>query len=89
MAHLGARAFEEIGGEVVQTTRLSEIGLIRGRMPVWWILAVRTQLSSQELRTPPTAKENFKKIPCPVAYWVSEAILKAFESWCIALWGTQ
>ena len=88
MAHLGARAFEEIGGEVVQTTSF----IIR-RTHV-------TDYTGEYCRlTEPTSQQgkedmflsgenryaavqsNFSKIPgSPVAYWVSRAIYDIFET---------
>ena len=84
MAHLGARAFEEIGGEVVQTTsfvlRTSDIkdykaNFIRLVDFNSQILKQEAFLTHQNMHT--AIKENFSKIPgSPIAYWVSE---KAFE----------
>ena len=90
MAHLGARAFEEIGGEVVQTTSFV---LRRPYRPGYrGVYARLVDYPSQQAKEeafldtdhcpPYTADQaNFTKIPgAPVAYWVSENFIKAFES---------
>lgn len=79
MAHLGARAFDEIGGEVVQTTAFvnynSHIKDYKGTyarlVDVNGENEKKEKFLSGECRY--TAKqENFSKIPgAPVAYWVS------------------
>lgn len=87
MAHLGSRAFEEIGGEVVQTTAfvLSKRNTTNFKATYVRLVDYNSQqakeeafLSGSERYT--AKKENFVKIPGrPVAYWVSEAMIKAFE----------
>ena len=87
MAHLGARAFEEIGGEVVQTTAfvLSKRIIINFEATYVRLVDFNSQhakedayLSGDNRYT--ANKGNFQKIPgCPVAYWASDALLKAFE----------
>ena len=80
MAHLGARAFEEIGGEVVQTTsfilRKSNINEYGGTY-----CRLVEQNSQQEKERMYLSGNNryiakqseFEKVPeAPVAYWVSE-----------------
>ena len=87
MAHLGARAFDEIGGEVVQTTsfviRKNNLKEYKG---VYCRLIEPTSENekkemflSEENRF--TAKqENFSKIPGkPIAYWVSDNIANIFN----------
>ena len=87
MAHLGARAFEEIGGEVVQTTsfvrcanhvegykgtycRLIEPNSQQGKEDMF--LAEENRYTANQ--------DDFAKIPgSPVAYWVSEMLLKDFD----------
>jgi len=87
MAHLGARAFEEIGGEVVQT---SSFVLLNSNIEDFEGTYIRlVDYNSQQAKEEAflagsdryiTKKESFKNIPsCPVAYWVSHAILKSFE----------
>ncbi len=86
MAHLGPRAFEEIGGEVVQTTsfvlRNSHIADYKGAY--CRLIEPTTQqgkedmfLSSQNRYT--AQQSNFSKIPgSPVAYWLSEKAVSAY-----------
>lgn len=88
MAHLGARAFDEIGGEVVQTTAFVDCGRRFENHYGTYVRLVdivgenekRDLFLSGEKRF--TAKqENFSKIPgMPVAYWVSENFVRAFEN---------
>ena len=88
MAHLGARAFEEIGGEVVQTTAfvLSKRNTENYMATYVRLVDYNSQQSKQdaylvESDRHAAKKENFAKIPgCPVAYWVSEDLLLAFEN---------
>lgn len=87
MAHLGARAFDEIGGEVVQTTAFVSCGRRVADFKGTYVRLVdivgewekETAYRSGNHRY--TAKqENFSKIPgSPVAYWVSENFVRAFE----------
>lgn len=79
MAHLGARAFPEISGEVVQTTAFVMQGQhINGFKPVFFRL-VDTGQDQKELelrsglnRFDSTIQDDFKKIPgSPIAYWVN------------------
>ncbi len=88
MAHLGARAFDEIGGEVVQTTAFVECGRKISDFAGKYVRLVdivgenekRELFLSGEKRH--TAKqENFSKIPgMPVAYWLSDAIYRLYEN---------
>lgn len=86
MAHLGARAFDEIGGEVVQTTAFVMTGHIKDYKGTYTRLVdtvgeneKRDLFLSGEKRFA-AKQENFSKIPgSPVAYWVSEAFVKTFE----------
>jgi len=86
MAHLGARAFEEIGGEVVQVT-----AFVRGKEHIKGYNGTYCRLieptSQQGKEDMFLAKENrysavqdnFGKIPGePVAYWVSKNLLNTF-----------
>jgi type II restriction/modification system DNA methylase subunit YeeA len=86
MAHLGARAFGSISGEVVQATAfvLRNESLADYR-PVFFRLLEggedekRLALASGENRFDATRQHEFKKIPgSPVAYWVSETVRDAF-----------
>lgn len=87
MAHLGARAFDEIGGEVVQTTAFVSCGKRVADFKGTYVRLVdivgewekEAEYRSGNHRY--TAKqENFSKIPgSPVAYWVSENLLNCFD----------
>ena len=95
MAHLGARAFEEIGGEVVQTTsfviRKSHIAdykgeycrLIEPTSQQWkedMFLAGENRYAADQ--------SNFSKIPgSPVAYWVSKNFIKCFDAKRVSFYG--
>ena len=82
MAHLGARAFGSISGEVVQTTAcVLQNRSPQGYKPVFFRLLdggeveKSTALANGEKRFDTTAQDEFKKIPgSPVAYWVSDEI---------------
>lgn len=86
MAHLGPRAFEEIGGEVVQTTsfviRKSNNKGYKGTY--CRLIEPTTQQGKEEMflvgeNRYYAEQENFAKIPgSPVAYWVSEKVLKCY-----------
>jgi type II restriction/modification system DNA methylase subunit YeeA len=88
MAHLGARAFAEISGEVVQTTAfvLQEQHL-SGFKPAFFRLVddqeseKETALRTNQNRFDATVQDDFKKIPgSPVAYWVSEKVRNIFAT---------
>lgn len=88
MAHLGARAFEEIGGEVVQTTtfvvRKSALETYLGKY-----IRLVNATSEQEKEKDFFIGENayiasmakIKKIPDLIyAYWLSDAVMNLLES---------
>lgn len=87
MAHLGARAFDEIGGEVVQTTAFvtlnSCIENYKGtykRLVDFAGEAEKEAAFADEKNTYYAQQENFAKIPgMPVAYWVSENFIHSFK----------
>lgn len=87
MAHLGARAFDEIGGEVVQTTAFVMTGHIKDYKGTYARLVdtvgeneKRDLFLSGDKRFA-AKQENFSKIPgMPVAYWVSENFIRVFEN---------
>ncbi|MFC2582770.1 MAG: BREX-1 system adenine-specific DNA-methyltransferase PglX [Lachnoanaerobaculum saburreum] len=87
MAHLGARAFEEIGGEVVQVTAFIRcIEHIKGYRGTYCRLIEPTSQQGKEKMFLDgenryiTVQDNFKKIPGePVAYWVSKNFIDAFS----------
>ena len=88
MVHLGARAFEDIGGEVVQT-----VSFVLNNSSAFSYMGTYCRLiepsTQQGKECMFLAKENrffahqnsFCKIPGePIAYWVSAAVISAFES---------
>lgn len=86
MAHLGARAFEDIGGEVVQTTSfiLENVHVRDYQSSYKRLVDYNSQdgkeneyLSEKNLYV--SSSENFSKIPgSPIAYWVSDAFVSNF-----------
>ena len=88
MAHLGARAFEEIGGEVVQTTSFVRVRThIDNYKGVYCrLIEPTTQQGKEDMflaceNRYIANQDNFAKIPgSPVAYWVSENWFRVFES---------
>ena len=88
MAHLGARAFEEIGGEVVQTTsfvlRNNHTKNYKGTY--CRLIDPTTQSGKEEMflageNRYQAVQSNFSKIPgSPVAYWVTDRLLNAFNN---------
>lgn len=87
MAHLGARGFDEIGGEVVQTTSfVMRSSHTKGYKGTYCRLldgesekAKAEMFVSGENRYV-AAQDNFSKIPgSPVAYWVSNQFIMTFE----------
>lgn len=88
MAHLGARGFDEIGGEVVQTTSfVMRSSHTKGYKGTYCRLidgdsekAKAEMFVSGENRYV-AEQDNFSKIPgSPVAYWVSDNFLRAFDN---------
>jgi len=87
MAHLGPRAFEEIGGEVVQTASFVFRNVhIQNYVSTYSRLVdANSQQAKEELylshSTLYRKKQNaFSVIPgMPVAYWLSDAMLRVFE----------
>ena len=87
MAHLGARAFEEIGGEVVQTTsfviRKSHIADYKGEY--CRLIEPTSQQGKEDMflageNRYAADQSNFSKIPgSPVAYWISRTMSEAFS----------
>lgn len=88
MAHLGARAFSQISGEVVQTIAwIIRNQHINKYQPTFYRLVDGNEeekqkaLLNRENEFAASAQDDFKKIPgSPIAYWVSEKIRKAFEN---------
>ena len=87
MAHLGARAFEEIGGEVVQTTAFIQraSNIIDYSGAYCRLVNATTQKEKEELylkkNTIFNAKQtDFENVPgSPVAYWTSAEVFKLFS----------
>lgn len=89
MAHLGPRAFDSIGGEVVSTTAfvinkgMSEklgtfVDLREGNSESEKSALLIQDKYSKSYRS---KVEDFKKIPCsPIAYWANDSVLKAFST---------
>lgn len=86
MVHLGARAFEEINGEVVQTTSfVMRRSRVKGYQGTYCrLVEPTTQQGKEDMflsgeNRYAAQQDNFSKIPgLPVAYWVSEKMLYAF-----------
>lgn len=86
MAHLGARAFEEIGGEVVQTTSFvrcrTHIDDYKGTY--CRLIEPTTQQGKEDMFLAGENRyfanqDNFAKIPgMPITYWISSELLHAF-----------
>lgn len=87
MAHLGARAFSQISGEVVQTTSWIILNRhIKSYQPTFYRLIEGNEedkkqaLLARKFEYSEARQEDFKKIPgSPIAYWASESVLKAFS----------
>lgn len=87
MAHLGARAFEDIGGEVVQTTAFvfDNANIKNYQSNFKRLVAYSSQDAKEEeylkdanLYT--SSATNFSKIPgSPIAYWVSDNFVSNFS----------
>ncbi|MDD3813567.1 MAG: BREX-1 system adenine-specific DNA-methyltransferase PglX [Desulfocapsaceae bacterium] len=92
MAHLGARAFDSIGGEVVSTTAFvlenaniqeyegSYLRLVENNSEAEKEAAIREAISNRDCGWFYTASTlDFKKIPgSPIAYWVNDKIRDVF-----------
>ncbi|EFA6053618.1 BREX-1 system adenine-specific DNA-methyltransferase PglX, partial [Escherichia coli] len=86
MAHLGARAFSQISGEVVQTTAwIIQNKHINHYQPTFYRLIDGNEeekqkaLLNRENEFAATAQDDFKKIPgSPLAYWVSQTVRDSF-----------
>ena len=88
MAHLGARAFEEIGGEVVQTTAfvrcVNHIDSYKGTY--CRLIEPTSQQGKEEMfltgeKRYIVNQDNFRMIPGnPVAYWVSDNFIENYKN---------
>ena len=85
MAHLGARAFEEIGGEVVQTTSfvIRNCSLKKYKGTYCRLVEANTQQGKEEqflagANRYYSKQANYESIPeSPIAYWISSNVLDA------------
>lgn len=88
MAHLGARAFDDIGGEVVQTTAFVHCANhVEGYKGTYCrLIAPTSQQGKEEMflageNRYVANQDDFGKIPgSPVAYWVSRKVLTIYEN---------
>ena len=90
MVHLGARAFSQISGEVVQTTAwtIQKEHLSQYQPTFFRLIDGKNEeekqkaLLNRENEFSVTAQDEFKKIPgSPVAYWLNESELRVFTDY--------
>jgi hypothetical protein len=87
MAHLGPRAFAEIGGEIVQVTafvmchcEVSEYGAIYKRLIEGAEAEKIHALTTNAALTYVAKQSDFRSIPGqPIAYWISERMRQCFQ----------
>ncbi len=87
MAHLGARSFDEISGEVVQTTSfvMANRKLHNYISTYCRLLDGNNESAKEELFIEGKSRyfvseDNFQKIPgTPIAYWISDRFVEMFE----------
>ncbi len=101
MLHLGPRAFEEIGGEVVQSTAFiilkSKLNDYKGsyiRLIDFGNANEKEIKVLEAIENPKcgyyyeTSQDNFELIPgSPIAYWASENIYRAFQAKVLSKYG--
>ena len=88
MAHLGTRAFEEIGGEVVQTTSfvIQKNYIIAYKGNYHRLVNAKSQIAKENMfldgqNSYISCQDNFWKIPGePIAYWFTEKLINAFDA---------
>ncbi|MCS0321280.1 BREX-1 system adenine-specific DNA-methyltransferase PglX [Vibrio diabolicus] len=88
MAHLGARAFGQISGEVVQTTAwvLSKRHVNSFKPSFFRLIEGNEENKKQTLRAKKnifttTKQDDFKKVPgSPIAYWISSQLRNVFQN---------
>lgn len=88
MVHLGARAFEEIGGEVVQTTSfVLRKSHVKGYKGIYCrLIEPNTQQGKEEMflsgeNRYAARQDDFARIPgAPVAYWEPASVFAVFDS---------
>lgn len=92
MLHLGPRAFEEIGGEVVQSTVFVLRNVVVPNTKGVYLRLNEERVASEKKEKVKTAVQNlsvsyrylfnqeeFRNIPgSPIAYWLTENLIKAF-----------
>ena len=87
MAHLGARGFDEIGGEVVQTTSfVMRSSHTKGYKGTYCRLIdgdsekAKAEMLSRGDNKYAVAQNEFEEIPgAPIAYWISNAVSEAYQ----------
>lgn len=87
MAHLGARAFSTISGEVVTVTAFSFLNNHIGKYKPYFLRLIncneeekRQGIINKTNAFSHTIHDDFKKIPgSPIAYWVSDKVREVFE----------
>lgn len=87
MAHLGPRAFEEISGEVVQTTVFvfRKCDIVNYKSSYFRLIEYQSQGAKESALLAKSnhyisAKNSFQVMPgMPIAYWASPSILKVFS----------
>lgn len=87
MLHLGARAFEEIGGEVVQTTAFTirKVNMSRFNGTYARLISPNTQSGKEEMFLRKdniyiSIQDSFDKIPgTPIAYWWGNSVYACFS----------
>ena len=88
MAHLGAHAFDEIGGEVVQTSafvlsarKISDYAGTYKRLLDGTSEKEKESEFFDDSLNYYASEDDFKKIPSmPIGYWLSEPLLKCFDN---------
>lgn len=88
MAHLGARAFEEIGGEVVQTTSfvMRQNHILNYKGTYCRLIDPTSQRGKEDMflageKRYESSQDNFLKIPSsPIAYWISKTMFLMFKN---------
>lgn len=100
MLHLGPRTFDELSGEVVQNTAFVVANHCVNQSGSYFRLVECKSCADKEqmflhydeqgakIYYPNVPQINFEKIPgCPIGYWVSEKIIKAFNHEKIDVFG--
>lgn len=97
MAHLGTRAFDEIGGEVVQTTSfvLGNNSADKYKGTYARLIEANSETAKKEMFLNAENRfvaesDNFEKIPgSPVAYWVSKKFSSIFDNKALELYAKK